>query len=352
MKAKVLREKLKAGLKLAKKVSGGIGDNGRLVFLTVRDNLLLLSTLDLGAQWLTMKLDLESGESGWSTVQLEELLKVVDRLETEHVTISVQETKLKVQGGRRRGTLPTINMEFPVPDNGDNIQEAYSGENTFKKALKHLASVSLDVSTQWGCIRLGGDGFAGASDTGNLFWTKVGLIEGLDREVLIPAKSLSVVSDISGIIQVKLSDSLLVVTSEHEIYRCALSAYSVPPYASIIEQRVQGERHIFHPGLVVSEMEDYSKVSKEAAQVIIQDGQLTIQSLPSATTEFKTTKDWDGNLTCRFLTRSEHFLKVARLMPSTCELVQAGTSHIVMVNDEDVAIVSCLDGSLSFETQE
>ncbi len=350
MKLVVAREELKARLKLSKKVSGGIGDLGKLAFLTVTDDVLELSTMRLGVQWLTVRIDLESGENGSTTVGLEEMLKIVERLETEHIKLSVQETKLKIQGGRRQGTLPIIDMAYPISGDGDNIQDAYQGENTFKAALRNLAKVSLDVMTQWGAIRLGGDGYAGASDTGNLFWTKVGLIEGLDREVLVPATSLSIVSDLSGIIRTKLSDSFLIVSNDKVTYRCNLSAYSVPPYKSIVEHRIEGERLPFHPGVIVSEMEDYAKVSKDAAQVVIRDGELTVCSLPSSSTEFKTSRDWDGDLICRFLTKTDHFLKVAKIMPSSCELVVGGTSHIVMVSEDNVAIVSCLDGSLSFES--
>jgi len=339
-------------LKLGKKISGGVRDeDARLCYLELTDERLEINTLRHGAQWYTGLLDLEElTQTGKHAVPIDDLLKVVERLETESLTIRDVAGKIKVQGGRRYGTVPALESEFPISSIGDDAVDGYEGPNEFASTIRGLCSVGIDgVNTIWGAVRLGDDGRAGSTDSGNLLWTPLPLLNGTNREVLIPIGSFAPIANMIGDIKVRLTKNFIEVTSERGVYRCTLLDKDPPPYISLVNQRTEFETLEFPLAKLIAELEAFAKTVSTGADVLIKNGKMTVSTVTGSTVEFNSTTEIEGQLKCKFHIRNpKNFLPVAKLLKGSCEVFKGETSHLTLKAEETIVIVSCWEDSLSF----
>ena len=351
MKCKVNRTEFLARLKLGQKISGGIReDEAKLCYLEIKEGRLEINTLRHGAQWYTGLLDLIGvSEEGRHAVPVDDIVKVVERLETEELILKSMASKFRIQGGKRYGTVPSLDSEFPISSIGDNVVDGYEGPNEFATIIRGLCTIGVSgVSTIWGAVRLGDDGRAGATDTGNLIWTPLPLLNGTGREILIPIQSFVPVANMIGNIKVRVSDSFVEFTSDRGVYKARLLAKDPPPYQSLINQRTAFETAKFPLQQLIVELDAFSKVVSSSAIIVVKDRELTVKTPPGSLVEFSTTSEFDGDLKCRFLVNPNNILPVAKLLGESCEVFKGTTSHLTLKSEETIAIVSCLDGSLKF----
>ena len=280
---------------------------------------------------------------------IDDFIKLVERLETETLLLCTVGAKIRVQGGRRYGTLPALDSEFPITSIGDDVVDGYEGPNEFAKAIQGLCSVGIDnAATVFGAVRIGEDGYAGASDSGNLLWTRLPLLENTGREVMLPIASLSPIANMIGNIKVRVSDKFIEVISDRGVYRATFNHKEPPPYVSLIDQRTDYPTTAFPLAKILLELEAFTKAVTTGAIVDIRDRQITVSTPYGSLVEYNSVAEHDGDLRCKFYVTPKDFLPVAKILKGDCEVYLGETSHLTLKAQDTIAIISCLEGSLSF----
>ena len=359
---KVNKDELLQQLKVAGKLPTGPQqlDDCIQIFGSQEDGKLFLESVRQGAIWYRSEITAVDDPTMFEPrmMNLDMLTRLVDRMPSGVIKLVTDgASKIKVSGGRRRGTLSCIDDRFHMGAGDQETTLLYEGTNHFTELAPKLASVTANGSGAWDCAAFfpeNGKVYASVRG-GNIFAADFPMT-GVDHPIMVSASLLTPLAMLPGDIRLCLQGNGILVTGEGWGYFCVRSALDAPTYPQVLSRFTSAETMMAHMGVVVSEMKDlYMAVKGTAttAKVDIRRGKVKMKTGQWAdqAVSFETEKEIEHEGNLAFEVTPGNFLAIAPLMvgDGSVSVAKVPGSHMFMTSPLGSGTISCISDSLVYE---